>query len=68
MNIEYRLVDLLDSICSALGITCKDVLQTKITGRKPHDKKQLDYRNRIMLAKVYLYIGLSLDTILIIVS
>lgn len=51
MNIEYKLVDLLDSICSALGITCKDVLQTKITGRKPHNEKQLDYRNRIMLAK-----------------
>ena len=51
MSLEYRLVDLLDSICSALGITCKDVLQTKITGRKPHDKKQLDFRNRIMLAK-----------------
>ena len=51
MRLEYKLVDLLDSICSALGITCKDVLQTKITGRKPHNEKQLDCRNRIMLAK-----------------
>ena len=51
MSLEYRLIDLLDSICSAVGITCKDVLQTEITGRKPHDKKQLDFTNRIMLAK-----------------
>ena len=51
MRLEYKLVDLLDSICSALGITCKDVLQTKITGRKPHNEKQLDFRNRVMLAK-----------------
>ena len=51
MNIEYRLVDLLDSICNALGTNCKEVLETKITGRKPKNKEQLNRRNKITLAK-----------------
>lgn len=51
MNIEYKLVDLLDSICNVLGTNCKEVLETKITGRKPKNKEQLNRRNKITLAK-----------------
>jgi len=51
MSIEYKLVDLLDSICNALGTNCKEVLETKITGRKPKNKEQLNRRDKITLAK-----------------
>ena len=51
MSIEYKLVDLLDSICNALVTNCKEVLAPKITGRKPKNKEQLNRRNKITLAK-----------------
>ena len=56
MNIEYKLVDLLDSICKVYRITCKDVLQTKIAGRKPFDKNKLAIRDKIVLVKgIFIY-------------
>jgi len=51
MNSEYKLVDLLDSICNILGITCKDVLQISTKGRNPANTDKLKLKKKIILAK-----------------